>query len=149
MELSTIKVFAAIITPVILFLLGLGVGIIGYFLKSMHNDFKSSFKTLNDSLAELESRVRENRKDLEDRTDKNRAHVDEKVQKVDDKIYNLQSQLPREYVPRRDVFRMFYQLDQKVSGLPARFKTCLNGVTSEPGCENVPDPAGPDTALPV
>lgn len=95
MDIETLKLIAAIVTPILLFFLGIGVGAIAYFLRNIHSDINMKFAEVSAEFAE----------------------TDKKIDRVDHDFMEFKAQIPTRYVLKDDYIRTISGFEFKVDEL--------------------------------
>lgn len=96
MDTASLKDIAALLTPVFSLIIGIGIGVIGYFLKSLHRDIKEKF-----------------------------AETEKKIAQVEREFMEFKAQMPRHYVLKDDYIRTISSFDLKLDSMDKKMDTLM------------------------
>ncbi len=96
MDSSALKDLAAILTPVLIFVIGIGIGVIGYFLKSLHRDIREKF-----------------------------AEAEKKIAQVERDFMEFKALMPRQYVLKDDYIRTIASFDLKLDSMDKKMDSLI------------------------
>ncbi|MBI5328867.1 MAG: hypothetical protein HZB80_11365 [Deltaproteobacteria bacterium] len=96
MDSATLKDVIALVTPALMTIIGAGIAMIGYFLKSLHREIKSRF-----------------------------IAAEQKTDRVERDFMEFKTQLPKQYVLKDDYIRTISGVEYKLDSLDKKIDTLL------------------------
>lgn len=96
MDVLTVKDIAVIVTPFLTLIIGVGIGVIGYFLKSLHKDFREKVK-----------------------------ETDLEIKRIEHELVEFKVQMPRQFVLKDDYIRTISVFEKKLDDIGGEIKNLI------------------------